>query len=189
MNSFTNLHARGSGRMAVLAVAMSFAVSGIAPAQPAGPGPARIVTMTVGMKVFGNAEQQIIDALRAGEAATLDRLVQPEFEQRVQGAPGQALVREDWVKQAPADAARSVGFRQMAVHDYGDVVVVSFQWLHPAPDFVVDVWQKKGGSDEWQLAVRYLSPAPATATAAPAASASRRPSRPAPAPSPVDPKR
>lgn len=173
-----------------LTVAASLPV--LAPAQGAPDSGHGIVTMTRGMRVFGDAEARIVAALKGRDAAVLDGLVAPDFEQRTQAAPGTPLPREDWLKQAPAAAVQSGGFRQMAVHDFGDTAVVSFQWLHPAPDFIVDVWRKKTGTDDWELAVRYASGA-APAAAAPAASAAvhaRKPSASsAPASSPVDPKR
>jgi hypothetical protein len=149
--------------------------------------------MTRGMRIFGDAERKVIAALKAHDKAALDRLVADDFEQRSQPAPGEPLARDEWTREAPAAAAQSAGLRQMAVHDLGDTAVVSFQWLHPAPDFVVDVWRKKAGSDDWQLAIRYLSAAPAAASAAPTAAPSMAghasPPAPASTSGPVDPKR
>jgi len=53
----------------------------------------RIGTMTRGTKVFGDAEEAIVAALKAKDAAALDRLVAPDFEQRTQGAPGMPVPR------------------------------------------------------------------------------------------------
>jgi ketosteroid isomerase-like protein len=57
----------------------------------------------------------------------------------------------------------------MAVHEYGDLMVVSFLWKIDAPQkagvaqnvFVVDTWKRNG--DNWQVQVRYASPVGAAA--------------------------
>jgi hypothetical protein len=173
--------------LAALAAALAAAVS-CAPAAAADePAPIvkRIGTMTRGAKVFGDAEEALVAALKSQDAAALDRLVAPDFEQRTQGAPGTPVPRADWIKQGPGEVAHSTGLRDFAVHDYGDINVVSFAWTREPPQataFVVDVWQRKpGGGDAWQLSTRYLSTVPA--------SAARKGAKPASTPSPVDPKR
>ncbi len=122
-----------------------------------------IVTMTRGMRVFGDAETALIAAMKARDTAALDKLVGPTFEQRAPDAPGTPLARDEWVAQAAAAAAKSTGLQQMAVHDYGDLAVVSFLWTRQAPQasaFVVDVWQR-GEPDKYVLVTRYFSPLPA----------------------------
>jgi len=145
----------------------------------------RIGTMTRGAKVLGDAEEALVAALKAQDTAALDRLVAPDFEQRTQGAPGSPVPREDWIKKAPGEAAKTTGVRDVAVHDYGDVQVVSFVWTREPPQsspFVVDVWTRKpGGGDNWLLSTRYLSVTPAGSTR-------RKPNAPS-APASVDPKR
>jgi hypothetical protein len=57
----------------------------------------------------------------------------------------------------------------MAVHEYPDLMVVSFMWKIAAPQgaglaqnvFVVDTWKRAG--DSWQVVVRYAAPADAQA--------------------------
>jgi hypothetical protein len=173
----------------IAALGAALAATACAPAFAAdaeAPTIKRIGTMTRGAKVFGDAEAEVIAALKAQDTAALDRLVAPDFEQRTQGAPGTPVPREDWIKQGPGEVARSTGLRDIAVHDYGDTQVVSFAWTRePAQGtaFVVDVWRRApGGGDAWQLAIRYLSGTPA----------GTRPSKraaPASAPASVDPKR
>ena len=122
-----------------------------------------IVTMTRGMRMFGDAETALIVAMKSRDTAALDKLVGPTFEQRSQDAPGAPLARDEWVAQAGAAAAKSTGLQQMAVHDYGDLSVVSFLWTRQAPQasaFVVDVWQR-GELGQYVLMTRYFSPLPA----------------------------
>jgi hypothetical protein len=170
--------------IAALAAALLAAAAPAFAADAEAPIVKRIGTMTRGTKVFGDAEEALVAALKAQDAAALERLVAPDFEQRSQGAPGAPVPREDWIKRGPGDVAHSTGLRDMAVHDYGDIQVVSFVWTRePASSsaFVVDVWQRKpGGGDAWQLSTRYLGGAPGS----PGKKAS-----PASAPASVDPKR
>lgn len=153
-------------RAVVLCAAFAVVGSGGAAAQGAPQGGHGIVTLTMGARLFGNAELQLISACQSGDQAGIDKLLAPDFEQRTPAAPTAPMPREDWVKAAGAQAARSAGIGDIAVHFYDSVAVASFVWRHPGADFVVDVWQKKEGSDDWQLAVRYLIPAPVPAAPA-----------------------
>jgi hypothetical protein len=132
---------------------------------PTGRGPG---TMTRGVAVFGRAEAALIDALKAGDTAALDRLVAPLFEQRNAEQPGAPVPRAQWLGQAAAQAAASEKLQQLAVHDHGDVVVASYFWQRAEPlgnAFVVDVW-KRQPPGEFRLVTRYLSPS--TSASAPA---------------------
>ena len=154
---------RFCGRVAAACLGAALALPVLAAdVAPSGRG---IPTMTRGMKIFGDAEARLVDAMKSRDAATLDELVDPLFEQRGQAEPGTPLPREDWVAQAAADAAGSVGVRQMAVHDHGDLAVVSYLWERGGARgnaFVVDVWKRKS-PDVWVLVTRYLSRAAAPA--------------------------
>ena len=133
------------------------------------PNGGRIMTMTRGMKIFGDAEYALINALVAHDKAALDALVDPSFEQRLGAAPGEPLPREEWLDQAPQHVSAGDRISQMAVHDEATMAVVSFLLQRPGKGdaFVVDVWRKDG--DKAVLMVRYLS-----AAAAPSAKASHR---------------
>jgi hypothetical protein len=170
--------------LAATLVAAAFAAPALA-ADDAAPIVKRIGTMTRGARVFGDAEDALVAALKSQDAAALERLVAPDFEQRTQGAPGTPVPREDWIKRGPGEVAHATGLRDIAVHDYGDINVVSFTWTREPPQasaFVVDVWQRKpGGGDAWQLSTRYQSTVPAGVP--------KRGAKPASAPASVDPKR
>jgi len=116
--------------------------------------PGRIMTVTRGVTVFTNLEHQLDDALQARNEAALTRLLAANFEQRNATAPSAPVPRADWLQHT----SRPAEISQMAVHEYGDVAVVSF--LDAAQSaFVVDVWKKTG--DDYQLSVRYASAAAA----------------------------
>ena len=62
---------------------------------------------------------------------------------------------------ALAAPAAEADITQMAAHDYGQVVVFSYQRVREAGDatsrqFVVDTWKRRG--EGWVLAVRYVAP-------------------------------
>jgi hypothetical protein len=145
----------------MLAAAVLLAASLDAAAQAPGRG---VMTMTRGVKVFSEAEAQLVEVMQSHDAAAIDRIVGIEFEQRGPAAPAAPIWRGDWIDQAPAEFAHSAGMRDMAVHEFGDVAVASFTWLRDkpqAPAFVVDVWRRKGEGEPYQLVSRYLSPQPA----------------------------
>jgi hypothetical protein len=86
-----------------------------------------------------------------------------DFELRVGARPGTPTPREEWIQSLLAKPLAPTGIGQMAVHDFGNVAVVSFLETataagkrDPARDvFVVDIWKRAG--DTWQLAIRYAS--------------------------------
>ncbi|HSN00247.1 MAG TPA: nuclear transport factor 2 family protein [Rudaea sp.] len=119
------------------------------------------MTLTRTVTLFSGLENTLDDALRAHDTAALARLVAPTFEVRSAAMPGTPTPRADWLAAAlPPKPALS----QMAVHDYGEVAVVSF--LDAARHaFVVDVWKKAAG--DYVLSVRYTSGAAGAAQTRP----------------------
>jgi ketosteroid isomerase-like protein len=124
--------------------------------------------------IFSKLENEWNDALRRHDAEALARIVSDDFEIRSAAAPGVPTAREDalqaWL-QTPAFQS-SIG--QMAVHEYGDLMLVSFMWRldgeagrAPQSFFVVDTWKRVGS--EWKAAVRYAAPVVDGAPAVPGA--------------------
>ena len=112
----------------------------------------RIMTVTRQVAQFSQAEHALSDALRNADAAATDHLLAADFELRDGASPNQPTPRAQWIAATHPDAA----LEQMAVHDYGEVAVVSFVNRSDKPAsaaYVVDVWRKQG--TDWQLAVRY----------------------------------
>jgi hypothetical protein len=145
-------------------------IAALAPGQAAAQSAGhRVMTMTRGVSVFGKAETELAEVMKSHDAEAIDRIVGIEFEQRSAGAPSMPVPRGDWLDQAPAEFAHAAGMRDIAVHEYGDVAVVSFTWLRDrpqAPTFVVDVWRRKAAEEPYQIVSRYLSPLPKPAAAA-----------------------
>ena len=118
------------------------------PAAHGAPVPTRFV------KVFLGLENQLAGAARSHDEAALSKLLAANFEQRDGAAPGRPLPRAEWLQlDHPA-----VDISQMAVHEYGNVAVVSFAEATQHA-FIVDVWSKTG--DDYALSVRYASAAAA----------------------------
>jgi hypothetical protein len=144
----------------VLVVATCVAAS--ASAQPTPQG-SRVPTVTRLVKVFTELENALLEQAREPDSAALERSLDPSFESRAGAAPGTPVPRDQWIRQARAAARTGVRIEQMAVHDYGDIALVSFREIEPgarasAPPrerFIVDCWTRAGNG--WKLAVRYAS--------------------------------
>jgi hypothetical protein len=133
------------------------------PAASSAQGTTAVPTVTRLVKVFQELETQFAQAARAGDTAALEALLTDDFELRVARRPAEPVARAQWlaaIKQQPAPDAR---IEQMAAHDHGAVVDVSFV-MRPvvagppkrgteAPLFIVDTWARDG--DAWRLKVRY----------------------------------
>jgi len=139
-------------------------------AQPA-PQAGNVPTVTRLVKMFSELERGLVDKVHAKDAGALDAVLDPSFEMRVGTAPGTPVPREVWVRDARKSTA-ALRIEQMAVHDFGDVAVVSFRERNLRAGaasrgrdrFVVDCWKRDG--DAWKLAVRYVSDAGAPAAPA-----------------------
>jgi len=145
-------------RLPVLAIALCIALPAFA--QPA-PPMMRVPTVTRLVKVFSELEAGLVAQAHSPDPAALDQSLDPSFEMRIGAAPGMPIPRDEWIRQAREAPTGSPRTEQMAVHDFGDVALVSFRELQPdATDaasgrFIVDCWKRAGNG--WKLAVRYIS--------------------------------
>jgi ketosteroid isomerase-like protein len=121
---------------------------------------------TRNVAVFTKLENALIDAVQHHDTEALARIVSDDFELRSTPTPGVPTPRSEALQawtQLPAQPS-SIG--QMAVHDYGDLMVVSFVWqlgetagAGPSTKqsfFVVDTWKRAGA--DWKVAARYAAP-------------------------------
>jgi ketosteroid isomerase-like protein len=142
----------------VLAVLAFAAVPALA--QPA---PSHIPTVTRLVKVFSQLEAQLVTNAHGKDASALDAMLDPSFEMRVGDAPGTPVPRAEWMRMARVAPNVQPQIGEMAVHDFGDVALVSFRQAVAADrggkptsaHFIVDCWKREG--DGWKLAVRYRS--------------------------------
>ena len=140
---------------------LALAASAAAPvlAQPSG----RIPTVTRLVKQFSELEMALVAKARAKNPSALEDVVDPSFEMRVGAMPGAPVPRDAWIREAHASSRDAPRIDQMAVHDLGNVAIVSFREIDanarptgPAhARFIVDCWKRDG--DAWKLAVRYQS--------------------------------
>ena len=145
--------------MSALVLAALVAVPALA--QPSSSS-SRVPTVTRLVKLFSELEAGLAASGRSKDAAALDRMLDPSFEMRVDTAPGTPIPRDAWIRDLRASSGAAPRIEQMAVHDFGDVAVVSFRDTASGgaahPRFIVDCWKRDG--DGWRLAVRYASAAP-----------------------------
>ena len=146
-------------------VLLAFAASVVAPtlAQPA-PASGRIPTVTRLVKLFTGLEMDLVAKTHAKDLSALDALLDPSFELRAGNAPGTPVPRDAWIRDVRAAPRSPPRIDQMAVHDFGDVAIVSFRETAAAgatpggsARLVVDCWKRDGAA--WKLAVRYVSDA------------------------------
>jgi ketosteroid isomerase-like protein len=126
--------------------------------------PRTVPTVTLLVKIFSELENSWIDAVQNKDMVTLNDIVSADFEMRGAVRPGQPTPREEFINHSLKDAPFTSTIGQMAAHEFGDVVIVSFMWkldvakASPLPQqiFVVDTWKKI--DNKWQVVVRYASP-------------------------------
>jgi hypothetical protein len=118
-----------------------------------------VTTMTRLVKIFLDEETQLQQAERNADDRALGTLLADDFEERTAARPGEPVPRADWLLRVQRERRPGGRIEQMAAHDHGCVVVVSYL-LRPtqdAPRFIVDTWSREG--DQWKLKVRYSAPA------------------------------
>src|SRR6266508_3573402 len=113
-------------------------------------------------------EQELDEAALHGfkDTKTMERLVSPEFTQRVSDAPERSIPRSLWGQPSSSYKIESIEGRHHAARKLtGELAVVSLLLTQQATadgrdrsgDFyVVDIWKKRG--DRWQMIARYSSP-------------------------------
>ncbi len=125
------------------------------------PSGGRIESATRGVVRYESLERAILQAEQNKDQDALRRLVADDFEVRSAESSG-PTPREMWEQRAESENITWFQIRNMAVHEFGDVAVVSFlldrrgeagKRAVPQTVFVVDVWRQAEG----KLAVRYVS--------------------------------
>lgn len=139
--------------------------AGTALAQAPAARPARVIpTVTRTIQIFGTLENEWLDAVQRRDRDALKKIVAADFELRNAAAPGTPTPREESLGHALQLAPFQSSIEQMAAHEYGDIVVVSFLWKLAVPKkgalphkvFVVDTWKRHDG--DWQVVTRYTAP-------------------------------
>lgn len=122
----------------------------------------RVPIVTRLVKTLLEFESRLAGAASAGDAAALQALLADDFEMRTARRPGVPTPRAEWLAMLAREPAPPAEIEQIAAHDHGSVVDLSFL-LRPAgaaskaaPQFIVDTWARDG--DSWRLKVRYAAP-------------------------------
>ena len=132
-------------------------------AHPSGRG--AVVSMTRNVALFTKLENDWFDAIQRHDPDAINRYVADGFEIRSAAAPGVPTARDEALRQWAQLPAARASISQMAVHEYGDLMLVSFLWTLggsaapaqlPQSFFVVDTWKRSGA--DWKVAVRYAAP-------------------------------
>jgi hypothetical protein len=136
-----------------------------------------IPTVTLLVKTFSTIEGTMLDAAAAKDANLIGQMLADRFELRSAQAPAQPVPRDEFIAQLVKDGAFAGRVTQMATHEFGEVVQVSFMIVMDAVKttplaskiFVVDTWKRVEGN--WQLQVRYAAPADTSGKRVPGAAA------------------
>ncbi|HZO80800.1 MAG TPA: nuclear transport factor 2 family protein [Candidatus Binataceae bacterium] len=148
----------------------------LAQAAPAG----RIVTTTRLVAEFSDLESRLNLAIQRKDKAALNKLLSPDFEEWTPAPPGAPIPLERWMDKVLSGNVRSFEIRQMAVETIGEAAVVSFVEARRAlcdgrecasTSFVVDLWQREGGTR--RLRARYASESSPPSSVTPATPSGR----------------
>jgi hypothetical protein len=121
----------------------------------------QIPVVTRLVQIYSDYERRLAEAINRKDTGEIDRLVAKDFELRPTDNIGVPTPRADWITQSLKEPLESVSIEQMAVHDYGDIRVVSFVMKHALTNrrqqgiAVIDVWMQSGESSV--LKVRYAA--------------------------------
>jgi len=112
----------------------------------------QIPAVTRLVQTYSDYEQRLAEAINRKDTGEIDRLVAPDFELRSAKNIGVPIPRADWLAQSLKERPSTISIGQMAVHDYGNIRVVSFV-MKPTGAYrrepaiaVVDVWMQSAES-------------------------------------------
>jgi hypothetical protein len=121
----------------------------------------QIPVVTRLVQIYSEFERRLADGINRRDTGEIDRLVANDFELRSASNIGVPTPRAEWIAQSLKEPSASISIGQMAVHDYGDIRIVSFVMKHAAAArrergiAVIDVWMQSGESSV--LKVRYAA--------------------------------
>ena len=121
----------------------------------------QIPVVTRLVQIYSDYERRLADAINRRDTSEIDRLVADDFELRSASNIGVPIPRADWIAQSLKEPSASMSIGQMAVHDYGNIRIVSFVMNRAAAArrergiAVVDVWMQSGESSV--LKTRYAT--------------------------------
>jgi hypothetical protein len=126
-----------------------------------------VVTRLV--QIYSDNEQRLIAAINRKDIGEIDQLVADDFELRSAANIGAPVPRAAWVARSFKEAPLTILITQMAVHEYGDVRIVSFLMTRTdsphreAAIAVIDIWTQSG--ERSLLRIRYAAAQSAASSA------------------------
>jgi hypothetical protein len=120
-----------------------------------------IPVLTRLVKNYSDYERRLAEAVNRKDFSEINQLLANDFELRPANNIGVPTPRVEWIAQSFQEPPSTVLIEQMAVHDYGNIRIVSFVMkltATPGPErdiAVVDVWMQSG--DNSVLKVRYAA--------------------------------
>jgi hypothetical protein len=118
----------------------------------------QIPVVTRLVQLYSDYEQRLAEAINRKDNGEIDRLVATDFELRPTSNIGVPVPRADWIAQSVKERSAAMLIGEMAVHDYGNIRIVSFVMKNAIARrgvAVVDVWMQSGESSI--LKVRYAA--------------------------------
>jgi hypothetical protein len=121
----------------------------------------QIPVVTRLVQIYSDYERRLADAINRKDTVEIDRLVASDFELRSANNIGVPTPRAEWIAQSLKERSAPILISQMAVHDYGNIRIVSFVMKRTAGTrrdrgiAVVDVWVQSGENSI--LEVRYAA--------------------------------
>ena len=119
----------------------------------------QIPVVTRLVQTYSDYEQRLADAIIRKDTGEINRLIADDFESRSVNNIGVPTPRAEWIAQSLKETPASISIGQMAVHDYGNIRIVSFAMKRTTDArqargvAVIDVWMVSGESSV--LKVRY----------------------------------
>jgi hypothetical protein len=106
----------------------------------------QIPVVTRLVQIYSEYEQGLADAIIRKDTGEINRLIADDFELRPADNIGIPTPRAEWIAQSFKAPSTSISIGQMAVHDYGNIRIVSFAMKRTAGTrqahgvAVIDVW-------------------------------------------------
>jgi hypothetical protein len=145
----------------VRSIALALCITALASHAQAQAVHTQIPVVTRLVQIYSDYERRLADAINRKDSGEIGRLVAHDFELRSANNIGIPTPRADWIAQSLKELSASMSIGQMAVHDYGEIRIVSFVIKRAAAArrergiAVVDVWMQSGESSV--LKVRYAA--------------------------------
>src|SRR6516162_2242989 len=86
----------------------------------------QIPVVTRLVQTYSDYEQRLADAIIRKDTGEINRLIADDFESRSVNNIGVPTPRAEWIAQSLKETPASISVGQIAVHDYGNIRIVSF---------------------------------------------------------------